>query len=518
MKQGSVAARCFQTRSSGVLLHLTSLPGPHGCGDLGGARRFVDFLARAGQTWWQTLPIGPPGGAWSPYDSPSAFAGSSLLVSLETLHRRRWLTRSELAEPAGLASRDRCRYAAALRFRGARLRQAHARWRSGAGAGERSAFEHFAHANAWWLDDYGLFAALREVHARGTAWSEWDRELVLRRPRALATWRNRLRDRIEFHSFLQFEFERQWRELRDYCKRRGVRLLGDVPMFVAYDAADVWGNQELFALDRAGRRKVQAGVPPDYFSKTGQLWGNPIYRWDVLERTGFDWWLSRFRKLLERFDALRLDHFIGLHRYWEVAAGASSARHGRFRLVPGKKLLEHARALLGGLPFLAEDLGLLTREVHALRDEFELPGMQVLQFGFAEGAEIYQPHRYPRRCVVYTGTHDNDTLVGWLRARARCGDDPRRFRAERRRALAYAGARGQDVHWDFIRIALMSVANTAIFPMQDVLGLGSRARMNVPGTASGNWTWRLQDSELDVRVADRLGDLCSLYERTGGQS
>lgn len=508
----------LDVRSSGLLLHLSSLPGPHGHGDLGpSALAFADFLQRAGQRWWQMLPVGPVGGGFSPYDSASAFAGNPELLSLELLRQDGLLRDEEIRAPRSLATSERSRYAASRRFRWPRLERAHSRWRTRAPKRERSEFEGFVTDNSWWLNDYALFAALAERERSGSCWAKWNRDLAARKPAALRRARSSLAERIDLHAFLQFAFERQWRALRDHCSRRNVSLLGDVPMFVAYGAADVWGNQELFQLDARGRRTALAGVPPDYFSSSGQLWGNPLYRWDVLERTGFDWWLRRFRKMLERFDALRLDHFIGLYRCWEVPARARSARSGRFQLVPGRALLERTRAELGGVPFLAEDLGLVTEEVRALRDAFQLPGMRVLQFGFSEGAELYEPHRFPRRSVVYTGTHDNDTLVGWLEARPSPGADKRAFLAERKRALDYVGAGAGERHWDFIRVALMSVANTAIFPLQDVLGLGSRARMNVPGTPAGNWSWRVGSAELTVPIAERLARMCSLYERLPSQ-
>jgi len=508
----------LDVRSSGILLHVSSLPGPHGHGDLGPpALAFADFLKQAGQGWWQMLPIGPVGGGFSPYDSASAFAGNPEFVSLELLHRDGLLRDDEIRAPRSLAASKRSRYAAARRFRWPRLELAHARWAERASRPERSEFERFAEDNSWWLDDYALFAALAEREGSGTCWAGWSADLVARRPAALARARARLAERISLHAFLQFEFDRQWKALKAYCSHRNVLLLGDVPMFVAYGAADVWGHQDLFQLDARGHRQALAGVPPDYFSRTGQLWGNPLYRWEVLERTGFDWWLRRFRKVLDRFDALRLDHFIGFHRCWEVPARARSARRGRFRLVPGRALLSLARAALGGVPFLAEDLGLVTEEVRALRDAFELPGMRVLQFGFSEGAEVYEPHRFPRRSVVYTGTHDNDTLMGWLGARPPPGVEKRAFLAQRKRALDYVGAGTRERHWDFIRIALMSVANTAIFPLQDILGLGSRARMNVPGTPAGNWSWRVGSAELTIPIAERLAQMCSLYERLPSQ-
>ena len=326
-----------------------------------------------------------------------------------------------------------------------------------------------------------------------------------------------LADEVRFSQFTQFKFEEQFTSLKQHCANHGVRLLGDVPMFVAHDGSDVWDNQELFFLDRQGQRTVLAGVPPDYFSEEGQLWGNPLYRWNVLRKTGYAWWVARLRHTLTRFDAVRLDHFIAFHRYWEIPAGADTAKHGRFVKVPGKDLLKAIRRELGSLPFVAEDLGIVTPKVAALRDQFGLPGMRVLQFGFTKGAETYQPHRYQPNVVAYTGTHDNDTLAGWLDAESSDKKQMRSLRAERKRAMEYSGAHGQSDPWAMIRNLLMSVANTTIFPMQDLLCLDSKARMNVPGTPYGNWRWRLKDGQLRPSLAKRMRRLSELYERTSSR-
>jgi 4-alpha-glucanotransferase len=503
----------FAERSSGVLLHVTSLPGAFGAGDLGpAAHRFAEFLARAGQRFWQMLPVVPPGGGDSPYDSPSAFAGSPWLVSLELLARDGWLDPSDLTAPSRLARAARTRYRATKRFREPRLRKAFARFRS------RPGYEHelaaFSDTNRDWLPDYALFHALKRAH-RNTGWTSWPRELVQREPGALERARRELTLEVEFETFVQREFSRQWAHLRGHCAELGVRLLGDVPMFVAHDAADVWQHQRYFLLDAAGNKRVVAGVPPDYFSADGQLWGNPIYDWNALRETHYAWWIARLRRTLERFDAARLDHFIGFHRYWEVPAGASSARGGHFVEAPGYDFFERLRAELGGLPFVAEDLGVLTDEVVRLRDHFALPGMRVLEFAFAGDWREYQPHRFPRRAVAYSGTHDNDTLVGWLSSHQR-EKDPKRARdleQERLRALAYAGSDGREPHWDLIRTLVASVADTVIFPIQDLLGLGSEARMNVPGVASGNWTYRVAADQLTPQLAERMFELCDRYER-----
>jgi 4-alpha-glucanotransferase len=499
-------------RRSGILLHPTSLPGPHGHGDLGlEAHEFLRFLARSGQSLWQMLPVVPPGGGDSPYDSPSSFAGSPELVNLRYLVEDGLLDEAALAAPARLRDTERARYRAAQRFRARRLRQAFQRFQAGVA---RHGLEELRERERFWLPDYALFAALKDVQ-HGRPWFNWPDELRRREPAALAAARSQLADEIAYHEFVQLLFERQWQRLRGHARHLGVLLLGDVPMFVAHDGADVWQHQELFLLDERGERRGVAGVPPDYFSTDGQRWGNPLYDWARLRQTGYAWWIERLRSNLRRFDALRLDHFIGFHRYWEIPTQSPSAREGRFVEVPGHDFFSHAREALGELPFIAEDLGIVTPEVEALRDAFELPGMRVLAFAFADGAQGYLPHRFHERCVVYTGTHDNDTMIGFLEApeRARSPHERELLMRQRERALAYAGSDGHEPHWDLIRIALASVANTAIFPIQDVLGLGTEARMNVPGTPNGNWGYRLEAKQLSSKVAAKLARLTETYER-----
>jgi 4-alpha-glucanotransferase len=506
-------------RSSGTLLHVSSLPSPYGLGDLGPAAfRFVDFLQRSGQSWWQMLPIGPLGASNSPYDSPSSHAGNPLFVSLEGLAERGYLEPADIAPNRQLAQTRRSNYSGSARYRWPRLRKAFERFRVQASPEDRQLHDEYAHENRDWLEDYALFSALRAdstdaASARGSAspaWSAWEPALRARAPEALAAAHAKLGTEVEFHRFLQFEFDRQWLKLRRYAAERSVWLLGDLPMFVAYEGADVWAHPSLFFLDADGRRTVVAGVPPDYFSQTGQRWGNPLYCWERHAETNFSWFVSRVSRILARFDAVRLDHFIGFHRYWEIPAESESAMVGRFVPVPGAALLERMRSAFSGLPFLAEDLGLVTPEVRALCERFSLPGMRVLQFAFAEGAEQYLPHSYAPNCAVYTGTHDNDTAVGWFEGLAATPHGQR----ERRRVLEYLGSSGRQVNWDLIRVASMSVADLAIFPMQDLLGLGSRARMNVPGTTAGNWSWRLSEAELTASVADRMAALSVLYGRT----
>ncbi len=504
----------FDVRSSGVLLHLTSLPGPHGCGDLGpAALHFADYLGAARQRWWQMLPVGPTGRGDSPYDSESSFAGSAQLISLQRLVDWRLLRPEEIVAPARLSAR-RADHAASRVFREARLRLAHERFERQPGR-FRTSFDQFGEENGGWLVDYAHYRALRGV--TGRPWSDWEPQIRDRRNGALARSRKTLAGEIAFHAFVQYVFDRQWRELRQHCQRRGVRLLGDVPMFVAHDSAEVWANRELFFMDSEGQCTFVAGVPPDVFSRSGQLWGNPLYRWDALRKTKYAWWVERLRATLSRFDAVRLDHFIAFHRYWEIPGTARTARRGRFVLVPGADFFARVHQELGGLPFVAEDLGLVTQEVRELRDRFRLPGMRVLQFAFDgdEGGKPYLPHRYVRHTVAYTGTHDNDTTVGWYRARAPRGDRAAREALARRvaRVQAYTGTDGKAVHWDLIRLLMTSVANTTIFPLQDVLGLDSKSRMNVPGTPKANWRWRVGSEQLLPAVSERLGQLTIETER-----
>jgi 4-alpha-glucanotransferase len=499
-------------RRSGILLHPTSLPGPHGHGDLGPeAHEFLRFLMRAGQSLWQMLPVVPPGGGDSPYDSPSSFAGSPELVSLRYLVEDGLLDQGQLAAPTRLYGSERARYGAAKRFRTRRLRLAFQRFQAGVA---RHGLEELRERERFWLPDYTLFAALKS-HQHHKPWFHWPAELRRREPSAMAAARSALDGEIAYHEFVQLLFERQWQRLRGHARHLGVLLLGDTPMFVAHDGADVWQHQQLFLLDERGERRGVAGVPPDYFSADGQRWGNPLYDWARLRDTGYAWWIERLRGNLRRFDAVRLDHFIGFHRYWEIPTHSPSAREGHFVEVPGHDFFTQARAALGELPFIAEDLGIVTPEVEQLRDAFELPGMRVLAFAFADGAQAYLPHRFNQRCVVYTGTHDNDTLVGFLDAASRTTDPREReqLTRQRERALAYSGSDGTEPHWDLIRSALASVANTAIFPIQDVLGQGTEARMNVPGTPNGNWGYRLKAELLSSTVAAKLARLTETYER-----
>jgi 4-alpha-glucanotransferase len=491
-------------RVSGILLHPTSLPGRHGIGDLGEwAYRFADFLSDAGQGLWQMLPLGPPAEDNSPYKADSSVAGNPLLISLDLLARQGLLTNNDVDNcpsfPAGSVDFD-----GVAAFKWPLLKKAALAFFAHASAESRGEFERFCAEKASWLDRFAEFAALRDENG-GALWTRWVRT------------RDPDRQGVLVHKFVQFEFFRQWRALRRYCNERAIRLLGDLPIFVAHDSADVWGNPELFDLDERGNPRTVAGVPPDYFSATGQLWGNPLYRWDAMESSGYSWWIDRIRCLLEQVDIMRLDHFRGFEKYYVIPGDAQDAIHGHWADGPGDRFFAALERAFGPLPFIAEDLGLITPEVLALRDRWGFPGMRVLQFAFSTESptDPFKPHNFIRNCVVYTGTHDNDTAMGWFRGtsageRFRPEED---MRAERAFALRYLNSNGNEIHWDLIRAVISSVANTAVFPLQDVLGLGSDARMNLPSCAKDNWGWRFLEEQLRREHSARLRELCRIYGR-----
>lgn len=479
-------------RQSGILLHPTSLPGEFGIGDLGEeAFRFADFLAESGCGLWQVLPLGPTGFGHSPYQAYSAMAGNPLLVSLPPLVKRGLLAPEDLAShpsfPAGRVDFD-----AVIPWR-RRLLETAARAFFRKGPPDPQ-FERFCAEEDAWLDPFARFSALREANG-GAAWTEWDPRIVPGEEDA------------QLQKFIQFEFFRQWRELRAYCRGRGIRIIGDLPIFVAHDSADVWAHRALFDLDERGFPLTVAGVPPDYFSATGQLWGNPLYRWEEMERTGYRWWIERVRAALETADIVRLDHFRGFEKYYEIPAGAADATRGRWVAGPGDRFFEALQAALGPLPFIAEDLGYITPEVLALRDRWGFPGMRVLQFAFGDQSRTnpHKPYNFTRNSVVYTGTHDNDTTAGWF---ASAGT-----RGEAEAALRYMGTDGGDGVGDLVRLALGSVADTAVVPMQDILGLGTEARMNTPSTVGGNWCWRMFPDALTAPAAARLREMNRRYGR-----
>ncbi|MFZ0294513.1 MAG: 4-alpha-glucanotransferase [Candidatus Sulfotelmatobacter sp.] len=490
-------------RAAGILLHPTSLPSRGGIGDFGpAAYQFVDWLAASRQGLWQVLPLGPLGYGNSPYSSISAFAGNPLLISLERLASHGWIDPikiSHIAAEAGPVAYDRI-FAAKmpLLFEAGRGFIASA----SPGAGER--FERFCSDNSWWLDDFVLFDALRAKH-KLASWNEWPAELARRESGALERARKELADDLKIRSALQFAFFEQWRALRRYCSERKIRVVGDVAIFVNYDSADVWIHRDLFRLNENLESEVVSGVPPDFFSKTGQRWGNPLYRWDVMKERGYPWWIQRLRWATQNSDYIRLDHFRGFDQFWEIPASDPTAVNGRWVDGPRDDLFHKLREVLGGLPFFAEDLGYITPEVHALRERLQIPGMAVLQFGFGdEGAHMYLPHRAAGK-VIYTGTHDNDTTVGWFQSGA--ADH------ERRNAQCYLGRCEDGIHWAFIRAALSSVADLALIPLQDVLGLGSEARMNTPSLDGGNWKWRFTPEQLTPELIEKLAHLAEVTDR-----
>lgn len=494
----------YDRRSSGILLHPTSLPGGGGIGDLGGAAyRLIDWLHAAKQRRWQTMPLGPTSYGDSPYACLSALAGNPLLISLDRLVGDGWLQQADL-DGAPAFPADRVDFGPVIEWRMAVLQRAYATFSTAAVPHQRVAFEAFKNDQSRWLDNFALFTALKEAHG-GAAWNQWEPSIARREPAAVAEWTARLSDRVRFQQFLQWLFFGHWLDLKRYANERDIQIIGDIPIFVAFDSADVWANRELFYLDAAGNPTVVAGVPPDYFSATGQRWGNPLYRWDVLAQRNYDWWIERFRMALTQVDIVRLDHFRGFEAYWEVPASEETAIKGRWVPGPGNALFVAIHKALGRIPIIAEDLGVITPEVERLRDEQGFPGMVVLQFAWGDdAANVYLPHNYRRDVVAYTGTHDNDTTVGWWQA----ANGNVRAQVQR-----YLGVHGDDIAWDFIRAALQSVADTAIVPMQDVLSLGSEARMNLPGRLGGNWNWRLLPDQLRPDLAQRLADLTELYGR-----
>ena len=503
-------------RFSGVLLHPTSLPGPNGIGEIGEqAHAFIEFLASAKQTLWQILPLGPTGYGDSPYASFSAFAGNPLLIDLSDLVANGDLADSDLSDRPAFPDR-RVDFGMIYAWKLPLLERAAQRFIATAAPERRSAFAQFCSENAAWLDDYALFMTAKEQFgakgAVGGLWNNsWDEDIALRRPKALERWKAAHSARIEIRKVQQYFFASQWARVLTHAHERGIRIIGDIPIFPAMDSVDVWSRRSFFQLDARGTPRAVAGVPPDYFSPTGQRWGNPLYDWRALEEDGFRWWIERISTTLKQVDIVRIDHFRGFAAFWEIPVSAPTAEKGRWVKAPGMKLFQAVHAALGAVPVIAEDLGTITPEVVKLRERFGFPGMRVLQFAFAlgndglDGANPYLPHNHSEDCAVYTGTHDNDTTHGWYAALS-----PKLQDAVRR----YAARDGHDIAWDLIRMALSSVARYAIIPMQDLLSLPSEARMNIPATVGGNWGWRLQHREIeDQGVVGRLREMTELYGR-----
>ena len=491
------------TRSSGILLHPTSLPGPNGSGDFGAsAYHFVDWLVSAGQTMWQMLPLGNVGPCNSPYMSSSAFAGNLLLIDLNELGEHAWLAAEDLIPHAEFNS-EKVNYELVIAYRMTRLKRASQRFFANK-INYQVEFEAFCIAEKSWLDDYVLFMALNE-RFNGQNWGEWPAEFAQRDPNALAEARLLLASEIEFWQFCQWNFFRQWRKLKNYANTRGVSMIGDMPIFVAYQSADVWSRQSLFELGSDHMPTVIAGVPPDYFSATGQRWGNPLFRWSSHEQDNYAWWTERVKKSIEMFDVVRIDHFRGFAGYWEIPASEPTAINGKWMLGPGEKLFNAIRKALGVLPVIAEDLGVITPDVVALLDQFDLPGMRVLQFAFGGSADNpYLPHHFIKNMVVYVGTHDNDTTIGWFNSASA---------HERNFACKYLRTDGKEINWDLMHVASQSVADIAIYTMQDVAGLGSEQRMNMPGKSEGNWEWRFNWDQITNYHTDKLYEMSALHGR-----
>lgn len=497
-------------RSAGVLLHPTSLPGRYGIGDLGdSAYRFVDFLVAAKQSLWQLLPLGPTGYGDSPYQSFSAFAGNPLLISPDRLVVDGFLPADaiEVVPEFPPATVD---YGAVIEYKRALLRQAYENFKASDAADQHTAFERFCQNTAHWLDDYALFMALKEHHGQeeGGSWNTWPKAIAKRQVRAMKQWSKDLADEVESHKFQQFLFYKQWLELKGYANRQGVKIVGDLPIFVAYDSADVWSHPELFHLNKDGSPAFVAGVPPDYFSETGQRWGNPLYKWNKIAADNYNWWIQRIHMNLVQADIVRIDHFRGFEAYWEIPASEPTAVIGRWVKGPDAAIFEAIQARLGELPIIAEDLGVITPEVEALRDRFNFPGMRILQFAFGgERNSSFLPYNYTHNTVVYTGTHDNETTLGWY---LNATED------ERDHVRRYAVSSGRDIVWDLIRLAYASVADMAIIPMQDLFVLGNEARMNYPGKEGGWWQWRFTKEMFTARapgIALGLTELAQLYGR-----
>lgn len=489
-------------RGSGILLHPSSLPGPYGSGDLGrDAYRFIDWLKSARQKYWQVLPLGEIGPGNSPYMSSSAFAGNVLMIDLVELGECGWLSQEDLLPDQDFRE-GAVDFALVIPFRMQRLRRAAQVFF--ASTAMHVEYHEYCRTEAYWLDDFALYKTLEERHG-GCAWNQWPDGFSSREAQALQEVRSCCADEIGFWKFCQWCFARQWSKLRNYAHQRGVRIIGDVPIFVAFQSADVWAHQELFELDEQGRPSVVAGVPPDYFSETGQLWGNPLYRWVAHEQTGFSWWIARLKHALNCFDFVRIDHFRGFSSYWEIPANAPTATHGRWVPGPGEKLFDALAVALGDMPIIAEDLGIITQDVIELRDKYHLPGMRVLQFAFGDDENNhFLPHHYIENTIAYTGTHDNDTAIGWWSS---ASDKEKAFLQN------YLATSGQTIQWDMMNALSASQANMVIYPLQDVLGLGPEHRMNYPGKPSGNWEWRFSWAQLKQEQTQLLAKISVEHNR-----
>jgi 4-alpha-glucanotransferase len=493
-------------RSSGILFHPTSLPGKYGIGTLGKeAYAFIDFLKKSRQKLWQIFPLGPTGYGDSPYQSFSSFAGNPYLIDFDLLIEAHLLSEEDLRDVFFGDNEEYIDYGAIYNQKYPLLRKAYENFKSSDNHEMRENLEDFKRENASWLNDYSLYISLKN-HFNGLPWNEWAHDIKNREHGAMEHYKNELADDIEYHNFIQFLFFKQWGDVKRYANENGIKIIGDIPIFVAADSSDAWANPEIFLFDEERKPVKVAGVPPDYFSATGQLWGNPLYNWQKLKETNYSWWVERVRANLSTCDIIRIDHFRGFEAYWAVPYGDDTAINGQWEPGPGIDLFNAIKSQLGKLPIIAEDLGLMTQGVIDLREATGFPGMKILGFAFDSGEENdYLPHTYTKNCVVYTGTHDNDTLIGWFQ---KAKEEDRQF------ARDYLNSRSDDeIHWDAIRGAWSSVANMAISPVQDFLGLGSEARINTPGVAAGNWQWRLRHEVLTDELAERIAKLTRVYSR-----
>lgn len=494
-------------RSSGTLVHPTSFPSKYGMGDLGHeAKILIDFLQETGQTIWQVLPLSPTGYGNSPYASYSAFAGNPYLISPDILVEKGLVSREE-ADKAILPETTTADYERAFQNKNRLFKIASKRFYESRTPEDDNKLQSFKKANNVWLADFCLFMACSIANGM-KPWNLWDAELARRKPGAIKKFSEEYHEEIEYQTWLQFEFFNQWYNLKKYANDKNIRVVGDIPIFVDHNSADVWANPKYFEVDEQGNRQLVAGVPPDYFSDTGQLWGNPLYKWEVLENDGYSWWIDRFRQMFELFDAIRVDHFRGFDEYWAVPAGEETAVKGEWTPGPGEKLFHAIRKKLGNLPIIAEDLGVMTPGVEKLRDDFRFPGMKVLQFAFGSDAgNAFLPHNYSNNCVVYTGTHDNDTTIGWYKTAPE---------EEKHRAREYTRSDGSEIQWELIRYAMFSVADQAIFPLQDFMNLDTEHRMNTPGTVRNNWEWRFTRKMLQNTDRERIMYLVNLSNRNTG--
>lgn len=497
------------SRKCGVLLHPTSLPSKYGIGDLGyNAYEFIDFLSSSKQKLWQVLPLNPTGYGESPYQGLSAFAGNPLLICLDKLISIGLLDEQDISNIPTF-DEDKIQFSEVKEFKNKLFKRAFTRFKE---QEKNIAYINFIKENNYWLEDYTFFAALKE-YFNSLPWNQWEKPIAAREKEAVEYYRKMLKEKIEYHIFLQYTFFTQWMALKRYANDKGIRIIGDLPIYVSYDSSDTWARPELFKLDALGNPTVVSGVPPDYFSETGQLWGNPIYNWNVMEKDNYQWWKERFKALLKITDIIRIDHFRGFEAYWEVPAEEKTAINGQWVKAPGDKLFSNIQEHLGQLPIIAEDLGVITSEVNELKDKFNFPGMKVLHFTLqSKEIEQFSPYHFDKNTVVFTGTHDNDTTLGWYKKLLE--ENSETLEILKKYFHFNKNMPEKEVCWRFIEIAYQSPSNTAIIPLQDVLCLGSNARMNYPGTVGGNWSWRFKKDSITKDIEEKLHHLAEFYSRT----